>query len=54
MAWQRQAKSTESLKGVPIKCHLCAGQQVTADVLKDEIKLQADNVTRWNSQLKMI
>ena len=27
---------------------------VAADVLKDEIRLQADNVTRWNSQLKMI
>ena len=27
---------------------------VAADVLKDEIRLQADNTTRWNSQLKMI
>ena len=27
---------------------------VAADVLKDETRLQADNTTRWNSQLKMI
>ena len=27
---------------------------IAADVLKDEKRLQADNVTRWNSQLKMI
>ena len=27
---------------------------VAADVLKDESRLQADNATRWNSQLKMI
>ena len=27
---------------------------VAADVLKDETTLQADNATRWNSQLKMI
>ena len=25
---------------------------VVTDILKDEIRLQADNVTRWNSQLK--
>ena len=27
---------------------------VAADVLKDETRLQAENTTRWNSQLKMI
>ena len=27
---------------------------IAADVLKDDKRLQADNVTRWNSQLKMI
>ena len=27
---------------------------VAANVLKDETRLQADNATRWNSQLKMI
>ena len=27
---------------------------VAADVLKDETRLQAENTTRWNFQLKMI
>lgn len=27
---------------------------IEADVLKDDNRLQADNVTRWNSQLKML
>ena len=27
---------------------------IAADILKDEKRLQADNLTRWNSQVKMI